>query len=165
MGWKQFVYPTSAISHNGFLCLELLFLDNTQVPADLVVNTIIAAMAKHGIAASPGIDVYHAASSTVNPMTMGDIFKYSRDHFAASPLTDNKGDEIQITDMEYFGSIESFSSYIEKDISEKSGLSKELGPNSNPKQHSRLEARCKRMAESLIHLAKLYEPYMFYRAR
>ncbi|KAI6676517.1 hypothetical protein NL676_037313 [Syzygium grande] len=147
----------------GFLVNPSTVMD--VVPADLVVNTIIAAMAKHGIAASPGIDVYHAASSTVNPMTMGDIFKYSRDHFAASPLTDNKGDEIQITDMEYFGSIDSFSSYIEKDISEKSGLSKELGPNSKPKQHSRLEARCKRMAESLIHLAKLYEPYMFYRAR
>ncbi|KAF7850250.1 hypothetical protein BT93_L5684 [Corymbia citriodora subsp. variegata] len=147
----------------GFLVDPSTVVD--VVPADLVANVIIAAMAKHGTAASSGIDVYHAASSTVNPMTMCDMFNYSRDHFAASPLTDNKGDEIQITDMEYFSSIDSFSSYIQKDIAEKSGLTEEIGPNSHPKQRSRLEARCKRMAESLIHLAKLYEPYMFYRAR
>ncbi|KAK2632829.1 hypothetical protein EUGRSUZ_L01018 [Eucalyptus grandis] len=135
------------------------------IPADLVANVTIAAMAKHGTTASPSIDVYHAASSTVNPIMMCDVFNYSRDYFAASPLTDDQGDEIQITDMEYFSSIDSFSSYIQRDIAEKSGLSKEIGPNSNPKQRSRLEARCKRMAESIIHLAKLYEPYMFYRAR
>ncbi|KAK2632827.1 hypothetical protein EUGRSUZ_L01016 [Eucalyptus grandis] len=135
------------------------------IPADLVANVIIAAMAKHGTTASPSIDVYHAASSTVNPIMMCDVFNYSRDYFAASPLTDDQGDEIQITDMEYFSSIDSFSSYIQKDIAEKSGLSKEIDPNSNPKQRSRLEARCKRMAESIIHLAKLYEPYAFYRAR
>ncbi|KAK3406945.1 hypothetical protein EUGRSUZ_K03070 [Eucalyptus grandis] len=128
----------------GFLVNPDTVMD--VVPADLVANVIIAAMAKHGTAASPGINVYHAVSST-------------------SPLTDNQGDEIQIADMEYFSSIDSFSSYIQKDIAEKNGLSNEIGPNSNPKQRSRLEARCKRMAENLIHLAKLYEPYMFYRAR
>ncbi|KAF8008316.1 hypothetical protein BT93_K2098 [Corymbia citriodora subsp. variegata] len=147
----------------GFLVDPSTVVD--VVPADLVANVIITAMAKHGTVASSGIDVYHAASSTVNPMTMCDMFNYSRDHFAASPLMNNKGDEIQITDMEYFSSIDSFSSYIQKDIAEKSGLTEEIGPNSHPKQRSRLEARCKRMVESLIHLAKLYEPYMFYRAR
>ncbi|KAK3422320.1 hypothetical protein EUGRSUZ_G02830 [Eucalyptus grandis] len=147
----------------GFLVDPNTVLD--VIPADLVANVIIAAMAKHGTTASPSIDVYHAASSTVNPIMMCDVLNYSRDHFAASPLTDDQGDEIQITDMEYFSSIDSFSSYIQKDIAEKSGLSKEIGPNSNPKQRSRLEARCKRMAESIIHLAKLYEPYAFYRAR
>ncbi|KAL3732063.1 hypothetical protein ACJRO7_028843 [Eucalyptus globulus] len=147
----------------GFLVNPDTVMD--VVPADLVANVIIAAMAKHGTAASPSINVYHAASSTVNPMTMCDMFNYSRDYFAESPLTNNQGDEIQIADMEYFSSIDSFSSYIQKDIAEKSGLSKEIGPNSNPKQRCRLEARCKRMAENLIHLAKLYEPYMFYRAR
>ncbi|KAL3732067.1 hypothetical protein ACJRO7_028847 [Eucalyptus globulus] len=147
----------------GFLVDPNTVMD--VIPADLVANVIIAAMAKHGTTASPSIDVYHAASSTVNPIMMCDVFNYSRDYFAASPLTDDQGDEIQITDMEYFSSIDSFSSYIQKDIAEKSGLSKEIGPNSNPKQRSRLEARCKRMAESITHLAKLYEPYMFYRAR
>ncbi|KAF8013039.1 hypothetical protein BT93_I1031 [Corymbia citriodora subsp. variegata] len=147
----------------GFLVDPSTIMD--VVPVDLVVNVIIAAMAKHGTGMSPGIDVYHAASSTVNPMTMGDMFNYSCDHFEASPLTDNKEDKIQITDMEYFSSIDSFSSYIRKDVEEKSGLSKEIGPDSNPKQRSSFEASCKRMAESLIHLAMLYEPYMFYRAR
>ncbi|XP_039173869.1 fatty acyl-CoA reductase 2, chloroplastic [Eucalyptus grandis] len=147
----------------GFLVNPDTVMD--VVPADLVANVIIAAMAKHGIVASPGIDVYHAASSTVNPMTMCDMFDYSHDYFAASPLMDNQGDEIKIADMEYFSSIDSFSSYIQKDIAEKGGLSEEIGPNLNPKERSRLEARCKRMTENLIHLAKLYEPYMFYRAR
>ncbi|KAL3732052.1 hypothetical protein ACJRO7_028835 [Eucalyptus globulus] len=65
---------------------------------------------------------------------------------ATSALMDNKEDKIQTTDMEYFSSID------------KSGLSKEIDPNSNPKQRSRLEARCNRTAQILIHLAKLYEP-------
>ncbi|KAF8023050.1 hypothetical protein BT93_F0516 [Corymbia citriodora subsp. variegata] len=169
-GWIQGyrVLDPLILSYGKGRLLGFLVDPNTVmdvVPADLVVNVIIAAMAKHGTIASPGIDVYHAASSTVNPMTMCDMFNYSHDYFAASPLTDNKGDEIQITDMEYFTSIDGFSSYIQKDIAEKSGLSKENGPDSNPKHRSRLEARCKRMAESLIHLAKLYEPYMFYHAR
>ncbi|XP_048135582.1 fatty acyl-CoA reductase 2, chloroplastic-like [Rhodamnia argentea] len=147
----------------GFLLNPDTIVD--VVPADLVANAIIAAMAKHGRAPGPSIVIYHAASSTVNPLTLGNVFEYSCNHFAASPLTDNKGDEFRITAMEYFSSKDSFSSYIQKYIADKSGLSNGICPNSNPKQHSRLEARCKRMADSLIHLAKLYEPYMFYRGR
>ena len=52
----------------------------------MVVNAIIAAMAKHGIAGKPGIKVYHVAYSAVNPLLLIDVFKYSYEHFICSPI-------------------------------------------------------------------------------
>ncbi|KAL0317003.1 UNVERIFIED_CONTAM: Fatty acyl-CoA reductase 2 [Sesamum angustifolium] len=44
------------------------------IPVDMVVNTIIAATAKHGIRRRPGLDVYHSASAIVNPLRYYDVF-------------------------------------------------------------------------------------------
>ncbi|KAK4385236.1 Fatty acyl-CoA reductase 2 [Sesamum angolense] len=44
------------------------------IPVDMVVNTIIAATAKHGIQHKPELSVYHAASSVLNPLRIYDIF-------------------------------------------------------------------------------------------
>ncbi|GMY22230.1 fatty acyl-CoA reductase 2-like [Fagus crenata] len=51
------------------------------VPLDMVVNASIAAIAKHGIAAKPELNVYHVGSSTINPLVLSDVFKFSCDHF------------------------------------------------------------------------------------
>ncbi|RVW49073.1 Fatty acyl-CoA reductase 2 [Vitis vinifera] len=49
----------------GFLVdpKEVLYV----VPADMVVNATLAAMAKHGVAGRPEMNIYHIASSVVNP--------------------------------------------------------------------------------------------------
>ncbi|XP_074363646.1 fatty acyl-CoA reductase 2, chloroplastic-like [Apium graveolens] len=92
------------------------------VPVDIVVNTILVAMAKHGREAKPELNVYHAASSVSNPILFYDFFKYSCDHFKSSPLIDRDGKQIRITDMKFLSSLSDFSSYISSEIIQQNGL-------------------------------------------
>ena len=91
---------------------------------DMVVNASIAlaAIAKHGIAAKPGLNVYNIGSSTVNPIAFEDVFKFSCDHFTSFPLMDSKGKNISVTELKLFSSIDNFSSYISDAIAQGIGL-------------------------------------------
>lgn len=42
----------------------------------MVVNATLAAIAKHGIAKKPELQVYHIATSVANPLTFSDSFNY-----------------------------------------------------------------------------------------
>ncbi|KAK6116787.1 hypothetical protein DH2020_049520 [Rehmannia glutinosa] len=46
------------------------------VPVDMVANTIIAAIAKHGTVNTPQLNIYHVATSSVNPLRLSDSFEY-----------------------------------------------------------------------------------------
>ncbi|KAG5584059.1 hypothetical protein H5410_044493, partial [Solanum commersonii] len=46
------------------------------VPVDMVVNTTMAALAKHGNLQNPQLNVYHVASSSINPLSFSQIFYY-----------------------------------------------------------------------------------------
>uniref|UniRef100_A0A2N9IRP4 Fatty acyl-CoA reductase n=1 Tax=Fagus sylvatica TaxID=28930 RepID=A0A2N9IRP4_FAGSY len=100
------------------------------VPLDMVVNASIAAIAKHGIAAKPELNVYHE-------------------------------ENIDITGMKFFSSMDNFSSYISDEITQRSGVMD--APISDSKLRGKLEMKCKKKVEHVVHMAKLYEPYMFYR--
>ncbi|KAI4332901.1 hypothetical protein L6164_017774 [Bauhinia variegata] len=83
------------------------------VPVDMVVNASIAAMAKHGNAANRSeLKVYNLGSSMANPISVGNIFEYAYDHFKSSPLPDSKENEIGLFRMNFFSSMDSYSSYI-----------------------------------------------------
>ena len=127
----------------------------------MVVNASIAAIAKHGIAAKPELNVYHVGSSTINPLVLNDVFKFSCDHFTCSPLVDSKGENIAITGMKFFSSMDNFSSYISDEITQRSGVMD--APISDSKLRGKLEMKCKKKVEHAVHVAKLYEPYAFYR--
>ncbi|KAK9288642.1 hypothetical protein L1049_017102 [Liquidambar formosana] len=92
------------------------------IPLDMVVNAMIAAMAKHGIAGKPDMNVYHVASSIANPLMLQDFFKFQYEYFRSSPLMDSKGKRIDITEMRFSSSMDDFSSYIGKEILQQSGL-------------------------------------------
>ncbi|KAL6344407.1 hypothetical protein AAG906_039663 [Vitis piasezkii] len=88
-----------------------------MIPVDMVVNAIIAAMAKHGIAGKPGIKVYHVGSSAVNPLPLGDLFKYSYEHFICSPINmDTEGKTVDMKEMKFFSSMDDFSSHMQTEI-------------------------------------------------
>ena len=128
----------------------------------MVVNAIIAAMAKHGIAAKPGIKVYHVASSAVNPLLFGDLFKYSHKHFNSSPIISmrTEGNTECIKEMEFFSSMDDFTSNIQTQVAEQRRFTIS---GSNTSQ--RLQRRCKVIVEHAMDLARVYQPYMFFKGR
>ena len=132
-----------------------------QIPVDMVVNAIIAAMAKHGIAGKPGIEVYHVGSSAVNLLPLGDLFKYSYEHFICSPINmDTEGKTTDMKEMKFFSSMDDFSSHMQTEIVQQRRLAIS-GNNAS----QRLERKCKMIVEHAINLARVYQPYMFFRGR
>ncbi|KAK1399896.1 Fatty acyl-CoA reductase [Heracleum sosnowskyi] len=143
----------------GFLANPKAVID--IVPVDMVVNTILVAMAKHGREAKPGLNVYHASSSVSNPILLYEFFKYTCEHFKSSPLRDRDGKKIRIADMKFLSSLSDFSSYISSEIIERNGL---MDHQAMPdkKLFERVKTKCEKLETLLLHMAQLYEPYMFY---
>ncbi|KAK9153357.1 hypothetical protein Sjap_000837 [Stephania japonica] len=117
----------------------------------MVVNAMLAAGASRLSSArlKPGIEVYHVASSTVNPLGTADVFRFSLEHFRTFPYKDSKGMPTHIEKLKLFNSIEDFNSYIEQ-----------VGEASNGSTSQRFK---KKLAEQSKHMAKMYQPYTFYK--
>ncbi|VFQ73962.1 unnamed protein product [Cuscuta campestris] len=133
------------------------------VPADMVVNATLAAMAKHGIAGKPGTNIYHIASSVVNPLVFKDLARLLYEHFHSKPYIDSKGKPIDVPTMKLFSSMEALSSHLWRDTINKSGLTM-LG-NTNGKLSSKIQNVCRKSVEQAKYLASIYEPYTFYGGR
>ncbi|WMV44486.1 hypothetical protein MTR67_037871, partial [Solanum verrucosum] len=138
------------------------------VPVDMVVNTTIAAMAKHGNLQNPQLNVYHVASSSINPLSFSQIFDYSYDFFKLFPFVNSKGDNF------FFGTQITRSRYNLCPSGEhfvRTGLDSE-GIEGGSKQHEvqdekelrKIQIRLiKKKVEYLKNFSKLYEPYLFYK--
>ena len=83
-----------------------------QVPADMVVNATLAAMAKHGGEKMRGVQAYHVASSAVNPFVFRELTSSLFDYFSTSPIVDRAGRPIQVNEMKIFRKLEDFSSHL-----------------------------------------------------
>ncbi|KAK4784361.1 hypothetical protein SAY86_018729 [Trapa natans] len=133
------------------------------VPLDMVVNTMVSAMAKHGRQRDLALNVYQIASSVINPLKVGEMFQFSCDHFESFPLKDSRDEAVVIKKMKFFSSLDEFSAYIQYEVSQKMGLRGEEAASTNPRTLGKLQVICKRTVENLVHMAKLYEPYAFYK--
>lgn len=122
------------------------------IPVDMVVNATLAAIAKH--AGNCGLKVYHVASSVVNPLTMGEFFKIIFEHFKCNPYIDGKGNPVKLLkQLTCLNTMENYGQALEAAISSRNniaGLSK---------------SSTKYMLKHLNRLAKIYEPYVFYKGR
>ncbi|XP_047337277.1 fatty acyl-CoA reductase 2, chloroplastic [Impatiens glandulifera] len=134
------------------------------VPADMVVNATLAAMAKHGSSSKSEINLYQVASSVVNPLVFKDLASLLYDHFSLSPFLDAKGRPIEVTDMKLFTSMEDFSSHLWKDANRRIE-SASATSNGNCKLAKKLENIYKKTVEKAKHLADIYQPYTFYSGR
>ncbi|KAJ1423306.1 hypothetical protein SESBI_12517 [Sesbania bispinosa] len=133
------------------------------VPADMVVNATLAAMAKHGMTQEADINVYQIASSVVNPLVFQDLAKLLYEHYSSSPCIDSKGRPIQVPLMKLFSSTEEFSGHLWRDAIQKSGLT--AMASSKGKMSQKLENICRKSVEQAKYLANIYEPYTFYSGR
>ncbi|XP_028774327.1 fatty acyl-CoA reductase 2 [Neltuma alba] len=145
----------------GFLGKPNAVVD--MIPVDMVVNATMAAIAKHGTAATSDLSVYHIGSSVANPISFGAVFDYARSHFNSFPLAQSSnGKQSLIQKMNFLDSLDDFSSYISMEIARQTGLlhATKLGPD----LHKTLQKKSTKKAKLFIHMAKLYEPYAFYKA-
>ncbi|XP_059669845.1 fatty acyl-CoA reductase 2, chloroplastic [Cornus florida] len=146
---------------SGFLVDPNGVLD--VVPADMVVNATLAAIAKHGAAGSSESNIYQIASSVVNPLVFGDLARLLYEHFNSMPFIDSKGTPIPVPTMQLFSSMEDFSSHLWRDAINRTGLT--ALPTPNGKLSQKLENICRKSVEQAKYLANIYEPYTFYGGR
>ncbi|KAG5584056.1 hypothetical protein H5410_044490, partial [Solanum commersonii] len=125
------------------------------VPVDMVVNTTMAAMAKHGNLQNPQLSVYHVASSSINPVSFSQIFDYSYDFFQLFPFVNSKGDKYEVKKMKFFDKISDFENYIWEVLSKQHEVQ-------DGKELTKIQIRfIKKKVEYLKNFSKLYEPYLF----
>lgn len=134
-----------------------------QVPADMVVNATLAAIAKHGMAREPGINVYQIASSVVNPLVFQDLAELLYEHYNSSPCVDSKGSPVRVSSMKLFRSMEEFSDHLWDDATNKIGL--KTVASFNRKLSKKIESIFKKRIEKAKYLAEIYKPYTFYCGR
>lgn len=134
-----------------------------QVPADMVVNATLAAIAKHGMAGKPEINVYQVASSVVNPLVYGDLGDLLHQYFTKWPCLDAQGRPIQVERFKFYGSMDEFSSRIRSETMR--NISSFMMPSPTIKHSKKIESLSRKAVEQAKHLASVYEPYSFYGGR
>ncbi|KAJ6968229.1 hypothetical protein NC653_036240 [Populus alba x Populus x berolinensis] len=133
------------------------------VPADMVVNATLAAMAWHGMEQKPDINVYQIASSVVNPLVFQDLATLLHEHYNSSPYMDSNGRAIHVPSMKLFSSMEEFSAHLWRYVTQRSRLAGMA--TSDRKLSQKHENICRKSVEQAKYLASIYEPYTFYGGR
>ena len=129
----------------------------------MVVNATLAAIARHGMTPKPDINIYHIASSVVNPLVFQDLAKLLHEHYNSSPFLDSKGSPIHVPSMMLFNSMEDFSAHLWRDAIQRTRLT--AMASWNGKLSQKLETICRKSVEQAEYLANIYEPYTFYGGR
>ncbi|KZV23403.1 fatty acyl-CoA reductase 2-like [Dorcoceras hygrometricum] len=128
-----------------------------MIPVDLVVNTTIAAIAKHGISEKPELNVYHAASGDRNPLKLDDFFEIIYEYFSTS-----KCEKVnRIRRIKFFNNFNELSEYTKHEIWERHQLSNStLGTD-----EKRAQKQCKAKVAYAEQLCKIYGFIGFMKAR
>ncbi|KAL6841044.1 hypothetical protein ACP4OV_029013 [Aristida adscensionis] len=139
------------------------------IPADMVVNATLASMAKHSRRAQPAADinVYHLASSTANPLPIGDVFRYMFRHFSRSPLTDTSGEAIPVKPIQPCHTMEEYADRVELETGAllRQRMRRRGGGGGAAAAAASAERLVSRAREQMLQLGRMYEPYTFYGAR
>ena len=67
---------------------------------------MLVAMAKH--ACKPGLNIYHIASSMMNPLSLSNMVRFLEEHFHEDPLIGNTGKPIRNGKFQTYQDIESY---------------------------------------------------------
>ncbi|XP_073049363.1 fatty acyl-CoA reductase 2, chloroplastic-like [Primulina eburnea] len=89
------------------------------IPVDMVANTTVAAIAKHGRLEKQELNVYHVASATRNPLRFCDFFDIIHEYFASNPLPNSKCESDMIKKMKCFDNFDDFSEHTRHRIWER----------------------------------------------
>lgn len=81
-----------------------------QIPADMVVNAILATMVAHANQSSDII--YHVGSSVRNPIRYHNLKDYTFRYFTAKPWINRDGKPIKVGKVTIFSNMASFHRYM-----------------------------------------------------
>ena len=130
-----------------------------QVPADIVVNSTLAAIAKHGgkeskLEDNNGSDdhVYQITSSVANPLITRHLLDLVYQHFNLNPCFDREGNPIQISAFKFFDFIEDL-------------LADMKSTHDNEEISPKQELIQRKSIEYFKYMANLYQPYTFFNGR
>ncbi|KAL1557628.1 factor arrest protein 3 [Salvia divinorum] len=131
------------------------------IPADMVVNAIVAAMAAHADQASES--VYHVGSSVSNPVMSGWLQGYGQRHFTSHPWIDRNGSPVVVGNVTVFTTMESFQRYMTlRYLLPLKGLQILNTACCQYFQKTYLE-QCRKI-KFVQRLIDLYAPYLFFKA-
>jgi len=144
----------------SFLADRNLILD--VIPADIVVNAMIVAMAAH--ASENGLFIYHSASSIGNPLRYSVVTDAAYNYFSQHPCVDRDGNIVHAKPPHFLESMRSFRGYMYTRY--KAPL--QVLDLVDTVFCNIFRARYNRMLRNYnfaMYLAELYEPYAFFQGR
>lgn len=89
---------------------DIIYINIVQIPADMVVNAILAAMAAH--ANQPGEVIYQVGSSMRNPLRYSNLHDYGFRFFTKKPWINKDGTPVKVGKVTVMGSMASFHRYM-----------------------------------------------------
>ncbi|XP_023532806.1 fatty acyl-CoA reductase 3-like [Cucurbita pepo subsp. pepo] len=132
------------------------------IPADIVVNTMIMAMAAHEDQPSDQT-IYHVGSSARNSMTHIDLQRFSYQYFTQKPLIDKNGKAIKLGKVTLFNSMAKFHRYLAiRYLIFLKGLEFANIAFCHSFQDKYVDMR--RKFNLVMRLFELYRPYLFFNA-
>ena len=129
---------------------------------DMVVNAMLAAMAKHS-ARMEETQIYHITSSVTNPILRQDLCGYFFEVFEAFPYIDNNGKPVHVQPMKFFSSEDELLSDIWANAIHRRGEASVAGLAEKPSQ--RVERKWKILEEHVKRLSNVYQAYCFFGGR
>lgn len=146
-----------------FLADPELILD--VIPADMVVNQMIAAMATHSY--ENDMLIYHVGSSVENPLPCSLVRDEAYNYFSRNPCVGNDGKLIHVKELFFLNSMSSFRLYMLQRYKiplQVIGIVNKVVSIFT----ARFTARYDRMVRNynfIMYLAELYAPYIFFQGR
>eukprot|EP00253_Pinus_taeda_P019480 PITA_19480 len=140
-----------------FMADPELILD--VIPADMVVNQMLAAMAIH--AYENDLFIYHVASSVENPLPCSLLKDEAYNYFSRNPCVSNDGKLIHVKEVCFLESMSSFRLYMLQRYKMIGVVNKVISIFT-----ARFTPRYDRMLRNynfIMYLAELYAPYIFFK--
>ncbi len=127
------------------------------IPVDFVVNAMLAAA--EAVAESRGIEVYHVASGSQNPLYFRGIVDATSEYFIKNPMMEN-GQPIRVPVWQ-FPSLEQFEKKVEGKVRLLNGLIRLLTifPTRSSKRRRRKLVVKQSSIKALLHYIRIYAPY------
>ncbi|GLJ56005.1 hypothetical protein SUGI_1202470 [Cryptomeria japonica] len=145
----------------SFLANPNLILD--VIPADFVVNAMIAAMVKHALDFN-SLSIYNVSSSTANPLNYSVLVDIGYQYFLNNPCMGKDGKLIKVEKIYLLESMESFVRYMRlryKIPLQIMGVANELLCQAFAERYNQQFKRF----NFVMYLAELYKPYAFFQGR
>ncbi|XP_010031500.2 fatty acyl-CoA reductase 3 [Eucalyptus grandis] len=130
------------------------------IPADMVVNSIIVAMAAH--VNQPGEVIYHMGSSMGNPLKYANLKDYGLRYFTEHPWVNKDGNPVKVGPVKVLTSMASFRRYMAiRYLLLLKGL--ELANAAFCKYFQGTYLDLNRKIKFVMRLIELYRPYLFFK--